>query len=69
LGRGLRVGVFSGGLFVFLVEFFGFFWAELTGIPLPGEDDEGDPNANDNGVDNHEDNPGAFFREEGHDGK
>jgi len=69
LGSGVSAGFFSGGLFVLLVELVGFLWVELAGIPFPSEDDKGDPNANDDGVDNHEDNPRAFFWEEGHDGK
>ena len=69
LGRGLRVEIFSGGLFVFLVEFFGFFWVELAGIPFPSEDNKGDPTADDDGVDDHEDDPRAFFGKEGHEGR
>ena len=53
---------------MFLVKLLCFLWAELTGIPLSGEDDKGDPTADDDGVDYHEDDPRAFFREEGHEG-
>lgn len=65
-GRGLRARFFSGGLFVLLVEFLGFLWVELAGISFPSKDDKSDPAADDDGVDDHKDDPRAFFREEGH---